>query len=108
MVVRATTGQAASLFLQILRSRCKTGFESRRDEGRRRTRHERPHPGASGVTKQIRTLNYSFALTGEGKATILASVDWPDSRTPCRKETESIASRRRRRVLPRAGAASDV
>src|SRR5260370_14559488 len=97
MVVRATTGQAASLFLQILRSRCKTGFESRRDEGRRRTRHERPHPGASGATTQIRTLNYSFALTGVGKAAILPSDDYLECWTPFRKETESIARRRRRR-----------
>src|SRR5882724_6384997 len=49
-----------------------------------------------------------FALTGEGKAAILASDDWPASRTARRKKTEPSARGRGRRRVPRAGPAFDV
>src|SRR5271169_2745503 len=58
-----------------------------------------------------RPLHSSYllsALTGEGKAAILASDDWPASRTARRKTTESSARGRGRRGLPRAGAALDI
>src|SRR5205823_11044027 len=54
------------------------------------------------------TLLRSAALTSEEKAAILASDDWPASRAPCRKKTESSALGCGRRGVPRASAALDV
>src|SRR5205807_7884762 len=102
------SGQGAPLFLQAVCLRRETRFESRRDEGRRRTRHEGPHPGASRTHWQIWALTSDFALTAERKAAILASDDWAASRTARRKKTESGARRRGRRGVRRASAAFDV
>src|SRR5205807_4757044 len=57
---------------------------------------------------RVRIRIPDFALTGERKAAILASDDWPASRKARRKKTEPSARRRRRRRLPRASAAVDV
>src|SRR6266699_4079185 len=73
-------------------------------------------PLLSGLSRAIRRcitfplpISYpSVALTGEGKAAILAGDDWPASWTARRKKTESSARGRGRRRLPRAGAAFDV
>src|SRR5207302_5325455 len=79
-----------------------------RDKGGAGTRHEASHPRQRRADWQIRTLILDFALTGERKAAILASDDWPASRTARRKKTEPSARRRRRRRVPRASAAFDV
>src|SRR6266480_5066179 len=73
-------------------------------------------PLLSGLSRAIRRcitfplpIPYpSVALTGEGKAAILADDDWPALRTARRKKTESSARRRGRRGVPRAGAAFDL
>src|SRR6266480_1344258 len=73
-------------------------------------------PLLSGLSRAIRRcitfplpISYpSVALTGEGKAAILANDDWPASRTTRRKKTESSARGRGRRGIPRAGAALDA
>src|SRR6267378_3666554 len=100
--------QAAPLFLQAVRTRYQAESQIRCHKGRPRTRHERSHPCPSRTDWQIRSLMAERALTGEGKAAILASDDWPASRTARRKKTEPSARGRGRRGLPRAGAAFDL